>query len=75
MLYEVITYLAQLAPLYRLTEASLRSVYLHRVHDNGRGGILVSFRQRVDGLDVLHQELDILLTRDLRLVATSGGFV
>ncbi|EPX59891.1 hypothetical protein D187_002635 [Cystobacter fuscus DSM 2262] len=68
-----VRYLEQLAPLYQLSEASLRTAFVHQVHDTGRGGILVSFRQRVDGIDVFGVELDVLLTRDLQWVAVGGA--
>ncbi|WP_198316602.1 M36 family metallopeptidase [Cystobacter fuscus] len=66
-------YLEQLAPLYHLGEATLRTASIHQVHDTGRGGILVSFRQHLEGIEVLDSELDVLLTRDLRLVAVGGN--
>lgn len=66
-------YLEQLAPLYHLGEATLRTASIHQVHDTGRGGILVSFRQRIEGIEVLDSELEVLLTRDLQLVAVGGN--
>ncbi|QRK10242.1 M36 family metallopeptidase [Archangium violaceum] len=66
-------YLERLAPLYHLGEATLRTAAIHQVHDTGRGGILVSFRQRVEGIEVLDSKLEVLLTRDLQLVAVGGN--
>ncbi|WNG51249.1 hypothetical protein F0U60_49290 [Archangium minus] len=66
-------YLEQLAPLYHLKEDTLRTASIRQVHDTGRGGIIVSFRQRLEGLEVLDSELEVLLTRDLRLVAVGGN--
>ncbi|NTX33781.1 peptidase [Myxococcus sp. CA033] len=65
-------YLEQQAPLYGLSPADLRAAYVHRVHDIGRGGIIVFFRQRVAGLEVVRNELKVLLTRDLALVGLTG---
>ncbi|QSQ13473.1 M36 family metallopeptidase [Myxococcus landrumensis] len=65
-------YLRQQAELYGLSPADLETVYVHHVHDLGRGGIIVRFRQRVAGLEVVHSELKMLLSRDLALVALSG---
>ncbi|WP_169796440.1 M36 family metallopeptidase [Chondromyces crocatus] len=61
------------ADLYRLSPAALATVQVERVHDTGRGGIIVTFRQRVDGIEVHRNELDVLLKRDLSLVAISGN--
>jgi hypothetical protein len=66
-------YLARHASLYRLSQASLEAAYVHRVHDIGRGGVIVIFRQRVAGLEVAHTELKVLMTRNLELVALTGG--
>lgn len=66
-------YLAHHAPLYRLSRAALEAAHVHRVHDTGRGGIIVVFRQRAGGVDLARTELDVLMTRDLRLVAITGN--
>jgi MYXO-CTERM domain-containing protein len=58
---------------YRLSKAALDTVYVHHVHDTGRGGIIVTFRQTIGGLPVHMNELEVLLDRDLRLVAISGN--
>ncbi|MBZ4394554.1 M36 family metallopeptidase [Myxococcus sp. AS-1-15] len=66
-------YLEQQASLYGLSAADLASVYVHRVHDTGRGGIIVFFRQRVAGLEVGRTELKVLLDRGLELVGLTGN--
>lgn len=66
-------YLGAMAGPYRLTKPALDSAYVHRVHDIGRGGIIVTFRQIIDGVEVHRSELDVLLDRDLLLVAISGN--
>jgi MYXO-CTERM domain-containing protein len=66
-------YLGAMAGPYRLTKAALDSAYVHRVHDIGRGGIIVTFRQTIAGVEVHRNELDVLLDRDLRMVAISGN--
>jgi len=66
-------YLVQHAALYRLSRADLDAAYVHRVHDIGRGGVIVFFRQRVAGLEVARNELKVLMTRDLALVALTGS--
>ena len=42
-------------------------------HDVGRGGVIVVMRQTVDGVDVFHGDVKVLLDRDYRLVAVSGS--
>ncbi|MCP3061952.1 M36 family metallopeptidase [Myxococcus sp. K38C18041901] len=66
-------YLEQHASLYGLTPEDLGAAYVHRVHDVGRGGISVMFRQRVAGLEVLRGELKVLMTRRLELVGLTGN--
>ncbi len=66
-------YLAAYAPLYRLGAAVVRAARVHRVHDMGRGGILVVLRQQVEGVEVLRSELKLLLDRHLSLVALGGN--
>ncbi|MDC0716656.1 M36 family metallopeptidase [Nannocystis bainbridge] len=43
------------------------------VHDTGRGGIIVALRQTVDGIDLHHGDVKLLLDRSLRLLAVSGS--
>ncbi|WP_163865430.1 M36 family metallopeptidase [Myxococcus eversor] len=66
-------YLEQQAQVYGLSPADLEAAYVHQVHDVGRGGIIVFFRQRVAGLEVARTELKVLMTRDLELVALTGN--
>jgi len=63
----------QYAPFYRLPAGALDAAHVARVHDTGRGGILVVLRQRVGGVDLFHNALKVLLTRDLALVALAGN--
>ena len=52
--------------------AAAHGAELREVHDTGRGGIIVRFRQRVGGYDIVGGQLSVLMTRDLELVAVSG---
>lgn len=61
------------ASLYGLTPAALGTAYVHDTLDTGRGGIIVRFRQRVDGLPVIDTELKVVMTRGHELVALSGS--
>jgi len=66
-------YLRAHASHYRLSPAALGTAYVHGVHDTGRGGIIVFFRQRVGDIEVARTELKVLMTRELSLVALTGN--
>ncbi len=66
-------YVKQNAALYGLGSSALASAYVKRVHDTGRGGIIVVFGQRVDGIEVHHTEMKVLLDRAGTLVAIGGN--
>jgi len=66
-------HLAEYAELYHLSPAALETAEVAQVHDTGRGGIIVTFRQRVDGVEVYRNDLKVLMRRDLGLVAISGN--
>lgn len=66
-------HLARHASLWGLSRSALGSVVTARVHDTGRGGALVTFRQEPGGVPVFHEELKVLLARDGALVALGGG--
>ncbi len=66
-------YVKQNAALYGLGPSALASAYVKRVHDTGRGGIIVVFGQQVDGIDVYRDEMKVLLDRAGALVAIGGN--
>lgn len=66
-------YLEHYAALYGLGSGALASAHVDMVHDTGRGGIVVVFRQKAAGVDVHLIAAKVLMTRDLRLVAISGN--
>src|SRR5881409_3454364 len=52
---------------------SAGSAYVSEIHDIGRGPIIVRYRQRIDGIDVFRNELNVVLRRDdRRVIAVSG---
>ncbi len=65
-------HLARVAGYYRLQALDVAEAPLRYVHDTGRGGVLVAFRQSVDGIEVFRDEMKLLLDRDHELVAVSG---
>ncbi len=60
------------AAMYRQNAALLAESPVERLHDIGRGAIIVSFRKDVEGVRVFRDELKVIMDRDLELVALSG---
>ncbi|HEY8375456.1 MAG TPA: M36 family metallopeptidase, partial [Nannocystis sp.] len=58
--------------LYGVTGRVIADARVRFVHDTGRGGIIVAFRQTVGGVDVFHGDVKVLMDRQLRLVGISG---
>src|SRR5688572_3772013 len=56
-------YIRENAKAYGLTEAAINTTFVQRVHDTGRGGIIVVLRQRINGVEVLSSDLKVLLNR------------
>ena len=65
-------YLKRHSGLYGLSAQALATVTPTAVHDTGRGGIIVSFGQEIDGVEVFRDQISLLMTRDLELVALGG---
>jgi hypothetical protein len=65
-------HLGRVAPFYRLDRADVRDLTLRRVHDTGRGGVIATFAQVIDGVEVFRDALSVMMDRGERLVAVSG---
>jgi hypothetical protein len=65
-------HLGLLSNYYRLQAADVAQAPMRYVHDTGRGGIIVAFRQEVAGIEVFRDEVKVLMDRDFGLVAVSG---
>ncbi|MFT3769014.1 MAG: M36 family metallopeptidase [Minicystis sp.] len=66
-------HLGRLAGLYDLPPAALAAAVVREVHDTGRGGVIVTFGQEIDGVEVFHEKTKLLMKRgSLELVAASG---
>ena len=65
-------YVGAYAHRWNLPATITDSLELAHVHDTGRGGIIVTFRQRFGGIEVFRGEVRVLLARNLELVALSG---
>ena len=66
-------HLAAFRDVYGLTDEALRTATVQQVHDTGRGGIIVHFRQRLDGIEVFESDAKVLMRRNRELVALSGS--
>jgi MYXO-CTERM domain-containing protein len=61
------------AAAYGLVAADVAKAVVTKVHDTGRGPIIVTFRQYPGGLEVFREEASVAMSRDLSLVAISGS--
>ena len=57
---------------YSLQAVDVAEAPLRAIHDTGHGGIVATFTQRVDGIDVFRDEVKVLMDRDHSLLAVSG---
>ncbi len=65
-------HLGQLAGFYRLQPSDVNTATLRDLHDLGTGGIIATFEQEIDGIPVFRDQVKVLMTRDLSLLAVSG---
>jgi uncharacterized repeat protein (TIGR01451 family) len=63
--------LADYAPLYHLEDGDVEQA-IAQVHDTGEGPVLVKFRAELGGVEILHEELSVVMNRQLEPVAISG---
>jgi hypothetical protein len=67
------SYVRKFAPMYGLDRKTLSGAELKNVHDTGKGVIIAKYRQRVNGIEVFAQELNVAMKRDMSLVSLSGS--
>jgi len=65
-------HLGMVSGFYRLQAADVDEAPLRYVHDTGRGGVVVAFKQSVGGIEVFRDEVKVLMNRNHDLVAVSG---
>jgi MYXO-CTERM domain-containing protein len=66
-------HLAAHAARYGLSSAALGTAVVTQVHDLGHGGIVVILRQRIDGVELFHNDVKVLMDRGHELVAIAGN--
>lgn len=65
-------HLKRVASMYDLDASDIDSLVATQLHDTGRGGVIVKFREDIDGIEVFREEVAVLMDRDLDSVAVSG---
>lgn len=65
-------YVGEYAAEYRLAKADLLDATVAAVHDTGKGAIIVKLKQHINGVEVFRDELNVVMNRNLELVALSG---
>ncbi len=66
------SYLLQHSSDYRLKASDVAAAQIASVHDTGKGAIIVKFKQSVSGVEVFRDEINVIMNRELGLVALSG---
>lgn len=61
------------APLYRLSGALVAGLVVSEVHDLGKGAVIVGFARAHEGVPLLRDELDVVMTERYELVALTGS--
>jgi hypothetical protein len=65
-------HLGDLAPLYGLQRGDIANARLANLHDTGRGAVIASYRQVIDGIEVFRDEFKVCMDRELEMVSVSG---
>lgn len=65
-------HLGLVSDVYGLKPTDTATAPVRWLHDTGNGGVIVAFKQQVDGIEVFRDEVKVLMDRDLSLVAVSG---
>lgn len=65
-------HLQNVADSYRLSRTDVAGATLRSVHDTGKGAVVATFHQTVNGIPVFRNEVKVIMGQDQRLVAVSG---
>lgn len=65
-------HLTQYSSHYRLNRDDVAEAKVASIHDTGSGAIVVKFKQTVGGVEVFRDELNVIMNRNLQVVALSG---
>ncbi|MBV9493545.1 MAG: M36 family metallopeptidase, partial [Acidobacteria bacterium] len=67
-------HLSSFASLYGLNGLDVSSAEVAAVHNTGRGGVIVQFRQKLDGIEIFREQTNVVMRRNLDVVAI-GGYI
>lgn len=67
-------YLHEFASRLNVDHTSVDEAEPAFVHDDDKGAVIVRFQQRVNGLEVMNRQLNVVMNQDLELIAISGYF-
>lgn len=67
-------YLRQQASVLGLSGRLIESAQRVDIHDTGRGPVIARYQQMDHGVEVFGRQINVLMNRDLALVATTGYF-
>ncbi len=65
-------HLGNYASRYHLSGADIADLHVASVHDTGKGAIVVKLKQSIGGIEVFRDEMNLIMNRNLQLVAISG---
>lgn len=66
-------HLLRYAGVYRLRAEEIGRLVVSEVHDLGKGAVIVGFARELEGLPLLRDELDVVMTEGYELVAFTGS--
>lgn len=66
-------HLLRYAAVYRLRPESIGRLVVSEVHDLGRGAVVVGFARSHEGVPLLRDELDVVMTERYELIAFTGS--
>jgi len=67
-------YLLKQADVLQLSKTTVGDAKLMHLHDIGSGPMIARFQQTRNGIEVFGQQMNVMMDRNLKLVATSGYF-
>ncbi|HET9679923.1 MAG TPA: M36 family metallopeptidase, partial [Gammaproteobacteria bacterium] len=67
-------YLKQFASRLKIAPSAIDHAELVFLHDDGEGPVIARYQQRVNGLEVMNRQLNVVMNQNLELIAISGYF-
>jgi cytochrome c556 len=67
-------YLGRQASQLNIGKSDLAAAQLLDLHDTGKGAVIARYQQRLQGVAVFGKQVNVMMDRGMKLVATSGNF-